>query len=212
MRVVWPALIQKNHIFLPDFRFSGGLMTRDLERLTLSDLRLTSRRKVVAFSCIRWMGRLVGVTQYCAANILTSFRTHCFRTSIKIHQSTFSITVNFFSLTNTITVRWSTTDDSPKFLSSCYTSGENFLMVHFLPRCVYVYCYFLKKSYFFATVYFLEKCNIEGEEDGSFTLKINSLLMIEVLIVAMISQKSLVGSSMVQNARQLLGQFFCTSH
>ena len=90
------VLIQKNLIFLPDFRFSGGLMTRDLERLTLSDLRLTSRRKVVAFSCIRWMGRLVGVTQYCAANILTSFRTHCFRTSIKIHQSTFSITVNFF--------------------------------------------------------------------------------------------------------------------
>ena len=86
-------------------------------------------------------------------------------------------------------------------------------MVHFLPRCVYVYCYFLKKSYFFRnSLYFLEKCNIEGKEDGSFTLKINSLLMIEVLIVAMISQKSLVGSSMVQNARQFLGQFFCTSH
>ena len=45
--------MKKKNYPLPDFRFSGGLMTRDFERLTLKDLRLTSRKKVVARSCIR---------------------------------------------------------------------------------------------------------------------------------------------------------------
>jgi hypothetical protein len=60
-------------IILPDFRFSGGLMTRDLERLTRNDRRLTSRKNVEARSCILDIGLLVGVTQYCAANILFVF-------------------------------------------------------------------------------------------------------------------------------------------
>ena len=52
-------------VVLPDFRFSGGLMTRDLERLTRSDRRLTSRMNAVARSGNRIIGRcLVGVTQY----------------------------------------------------------------------------------------------------------------------------------------------------
>ena len=48
---------------LPDFRFSGGLMTRLLDRLTRRDLRLTSLRNVVALSWMPLIGLLVGVTQ-----------------------------------------------------------------------------------------------------------------------------------------------------
>ena len=58
------------HVFLPDFLFSGGLITRDFDRFTRSDLRLTSLKNVAARSGNLIPGRFVGVTQYCAANIL----------------------------------------------------------------------------------------------------------------------------------------------
>ena len=57
--------------FLPDFLFpSGGLITRDFDRLTRSDRRLTSLRNVAARSGNLIPGLFVGVTQYCVANIL----------------------------------------------------------------------------------------------------------------------------------------------
>ena len=50
---------------LPDFRFSGGFMTRDFDRFTRSDLRLTSLMKAEALSGSLIIGLcLVGVTQY----------------------------------------------------------------------------------------------------------------------------------------------------
>ena len=61
---------------LPDFRFSGGLMTNDLDLLTRSERRLTSLMKAVALSGSRIIGRcFVGVTQYSwvVVNILLVF-------------------------------------------------------------------------------------------------------------------------------------------
>ena len=55
---------------LPDFLFSGGLITRDFDRLTRSDRRLTSLKNVAARSGNLIPGLFVGVTQYCVANIL----------------------------------------------------------------------------------------------------------------------------------------------
>ena len=66
--------INNKYAILPDFRFpdgSGGLITRDFDRFTRSDLRFTSRKKVAALSGNLMPGLLVGVTQYCAANILS---------------------------------------------------------------------------------------------------------------------------------------------
>lgn len=57
--------------YIPDFLFpSGGLITRDFDRLTRSDRRLTSLRNVAARSGNLIPGLFVGVTQYCVANIL----------------------------------------------------------------------------------------------------------------------------------------------
>ena len=62
---------------LPDLRFSDlGFITRLFDRLTRRDLLLTSLRNVQARSCIRpmgWLALLVGVTQYCVANIVSFF-------------------------------------------------------------------------------------------------------------------------------------------
>jgi hypothetical protein len=61
---------------LPDFLFSGGLMTSDFDRFTRSERRLTSRMNAVARSGSRIIGRcLVGVTQYSCVvvNILVVF-------------------------------------------------------------------------------------------------------------------------------------------
>ena len=66
---------------LPDFRFSGGFMTSDLDRLTRSDLRLTSRIKAEALSGSLIIGLcLVGVTQYSCVvvNILVVFNMLAF--------------------------------------------------------------------------------------------------------------------------------------
>ena len=70
-------------------------MTRDFDRLTLKDRRLTSRKKVVALSCIRWMGLLVGVTQYCwVANIVYFFLTsNCLQIQFFLSQCTNSVSL-----------------------------------------------------------------------------------------------------------------------
>jgi len=60
-----------------DLRFSDlGFITRLFDRLTRRDRLLTSLRNVQARSCIRpmgWLPLLVGVTQYCVANIVSFF-------------------------------------------------------------------------------------------------------------------------------------------
>ena len=75
-RVVVTFFLLSTDRVLPDFRFSGGFMTSDLDRLTRSDLRLTSRMKAEALSGSLIIGLcLVGVTQYSCVvvNILVVF-------------------------------------------------------------------------------------------------------------------------------------------